>query len=687
MRKLLLFVSAICMAVSYGGCAEVVVTEPDGPGTEEGTGEEPGGDDSDTPTGDIPEGFEEEPDDPVSDFNITFDYSVLARAGHPRLLIDKEGFEDLKTKVTTGRFTYKTLYKLHQEVLSRARQIVSSDRGFTGASDHYTIVDNLLSCSYAYRMTGQSAYLVKAKGDLATVCGYANWVPSGLSVGEISLAVAIAYDWLYYDLGLEERTVIHNAMVDKGIRQVYSKNMSSSIGNWNSIILGGAACASLAVYEKDKEISVKQIEKAVEENKIAMKGIYSPDGNYAEGCGYWEYGTGFEVCFLTSLQDIFGHTAGLMEVPGFMESGKYALYTHGTMNTQFSYCDGGGTTDSPFLTSWWFAAMQDDPTLAFCEARMLDEGNYSDTKLTDTKYRLLPAMIVMMRDFDIDSRTMSPPAEEIWHGAGEMPVVMVRRGWNYDETDVFLGIKAGHCNTWKTSGTAHGHMDAGSFVFEAEGVRWSDDIMRPSYSAWFAALQAAGSRSGDTSQTGLRWDTFRVNNLCHSTIVSYSNDGSVPDKLHPSDFYVDGFATIDEVIDAGGRQGAVVDMTGPMKGQVSRATRTIELVDGTDLVVTDEITALPSLDCELEWRMLSITNATVTEEGITLTKNGRSRTLAMTSSDPSITPEYRKWSTVRPSDWTPRDWDQAISDRTIVGWSVTVPAGRTVRIVTTLASD
>ena len=111
------------------------------------------------------------------------------------------------------------------------------------------------------------------------------------------------------------------------------------------------------------------------------------------------------MCFLTSLQDIFGHTAGLMEVPGFMESGKYALYTHGTMNTQFSYCDGGGTTDSPFLTSWWFAAMQDDPTLAFCEARMLDEGNYSDTKLTDTKYRLLPAMIVMMRDFDIDSRT------------------------------------------------------------------------------------------------------------------------------------------------------------------------------------------------------------------------------------------------------------------------------------------
>lgn len=169
--------------------------------------------------------------------------------------------------------------------------------------------------------------------------------------------------------------------------------------------------------------------------------------------------------------------------------------------------------------------------------------------------------------------------------------------------------------------------------------------------------------------------------------MSYSNDGSVPDKLHPSDFYVDGFATIDEVIDAGGRQGAVLDMSGPMKGQVSRATRTIELVDGSGLVVTDEITALADLDCELEWRMLSITSSTVTDDGITLTKDGRTRTLVMTSSDPTVTPEYKKWSTVRPSEWTPRDWDQAISDRTIVGWSVTVPAGRTVRFVTELTAD
>ena len=630
----------------------------------------------------IPKGFVEEPDDPAEDQHLTFDYSVLAKVGHPRLLIDGRGFVRLKKRVTTDSTSNIILTTLHRAVMSRADKIVSTDRQLVSPSPQFPVVDNLLSCSYAYRLTGDDVYLAKVRADLTDVCGFEDWKPTGLPTGEISLAVAIAYDWLYYDLTLEERKMIHKALVEKGIKPVYETDVSFYGGNWNSVILAGATCASLAVYEKDKEIAVKQIEKAVEENMIAMKGIYSPDGNYAEGCGYWEYGTGFEVCMLTCLHDIFGHTAGLMEVPGFMESGKYALYTHGTMNTTFSYNDGGGEKDAPLLTSWWFAATLNEHSLVGSEKRMLDDGVYSETPLGAIRYRLLATTVAMLGDYDLDEWEIDFPSDEMWHGAGEMPVVMVRKSWKYDGTDVFLGIKAGHCNTWKTSGTAHAHMDAGSFVFEAEGVRWSDDIVRPDYAPWFAALRNAGSRSGDTSQSGLRWDTFRVSNLCHSTIVSYSNDGSIPDKLHPSDFYVDGFATIDEVIDAGGRQGAVVDMTGPMKGQVSRATRTIELVDGTDLVVTDEITALPDLDCELEWRMLSITDAEVSDDGIILTKNGRTRRLVMSSSDPAIIPEYRKWSTVRPSDWTPRDWDQAISDRTIVGWSVTVPAGKTVRTVT-----
>ena len=220
--------------------------------TDEGNCEETGdtgGDDIDDPVAD----FEEEADDPAPDPAGTFDYSLLAEAGHPRLLIDDEGFAALKVKVTSDRFSNPTLYKLHRGVLSRAESIVSDNRQFTGPSDHYVVVDNLLSCAYAYRMTGQEAYLAKARSDLDRICGLSHWNPDGLSVGEVSLAVALAYDWLYYDLDLETRIQAHEAMVRNGIKPVYNKDMSTSIGNWNSIILGGAACASLAVYEKDRE--------------------------------------------------------------------------------------------------------------------------------------------------------------------------------------------------------------------------------------------------------------------------------------------------------------------------------------------------------------------------------------------------------------------------------------------------
>lgn len=680
-----------CLTFVYTGCEEPKpVVPPDDTEIDSGKdeGEDDGQGDSGNTNPDVPEDFTEEPDDPSADPVGTFVYSMVSSAGHPRLLIDADGFKSLKKKVTTDKRSNKTIYKLHTEIVAHAKAIVENNVQFASADNHYIIVENLLYCAYAYKMTGQAAYLAKARADLMKVSGFGTWNPGGLSVGEISLAVALAYDWLYYDLSLEERTTIRKAMVNRGVKQMYNKSYASTIGNWNSICLGGVACASLAAYEKDKDICVKQLEKAIAENSKGVKGMYSPDGNYGEGHGYWEYGTSYQVCFLSCLEGIFGHTAGIKETPGFLQSGKYALFMHGTCNSTFSYSDGGGSSDSPFITSWWFAAQNDDPSLIYAEKRMLDKGEYSDIPLdtSEKPFRLLPAILCMIRDYDIENKVITPPAEKMWHGNGEMPIVVVRDGWDYSESDVYLGIKAGQCNSWATSATSHAHMDAGSFVFEAEGVRWSDDIQRPGYTNWFNALSKAGSRSGDTSQRGLRWDTFRVSNLCHSTIVSYTNDGSVAVKLHSSDYYVDGFATIDEVINTADRKGGVVNMSAPMKGQVAAAKRTVEVVNGTDLVVTDEITALSSMDCLLEWRMLSMTSSSVEDSGIILTKDGKKRILSVSVSDPSAITEYKSWKTTKPTDdgWGVLNFHQSISNRTIVGWSSTVPKGKTVKFVTKL---
>ena len=623
----------------------------------------------------------------------SFDYSVLEGKGHPRLIADAPGFAELKKKVTSRRHKNPTLYRLHKEVVLRAEKILESGRDFSSANEHGIIVDNILACAYAYRLTGKSKFLAKARNDMAKVCTFQSWKPGGLAIGELSFAMGIAYDWLYNELTEGERSVFCKAMVDKGIRPM-SKNKRNAqiVGNWNQVNLGGVSVASLAVYESAKEVAVRQIERAVSGNKAGVQSIYSPNGNYAEGLGYWEYGGSYQACFLSCLKGIFGHTAGIAEVEGFMDSGEYAMFMHGTMNTSFSYSDGGAYADPFLLTSWWFAAQKDDPTLIYREKmRLYDKSDksYKNTPVDreDQFYRMLPAIIVAIRDFDMDSRPVNPPEKEIWSGQGEMPVVMVRHGWKFDGTDVYLGVKGGCADTWETSITSHGHMDAGSFVFEAEGVRWADDIMRPPYGEWYASMRRAESPRIYTAQNGVQWDTFRVSNLCHSTIVSSANNGDVAGKLHSTDYDVDGFASIDKVIDSAGRQGAVLDMTQPMKGQLKKARRTIELVDGTDLVVTDEITALENMDCPIEWRMLSMSSSYVESDRVVLSRNGKMLTLTVVSSDVTVAPKYRSWPTSRPKsdNWGKYlDYKDRIRNRTIAGWSATVPAGKTVKFITVL---
>ena len=208
--------------------------------------------------------------------------------------------------------------------------------------------------------------------------------------------------------------------------------------------------------------------------------------------------------------------------------------------------------------------------------------------------------------------------------------------------------------------------------------------MRPSYGPWFKALKEAGSHSGATYQNSLRWNTFNVSNLAHSCLVAYCNDGSVENKNHPTDYFVDGSASVTPINEKD-RQGAIVDMSAPMKGQVKSATRTIVVLKDGSLEVTDVIEALPEMDCPIEWRMLTKAEAKASEENILLSRSGRKRTLKVEVSDKSITPTYRVLAPALPESWNDEFmYCQKITGRDIASWSATVPAGKTVTFVTTL---
>ena len=63
------------------------------------------------------------------------------------------------------------------------------------------------------------------------------------------------------------------------------------------------------------------------------------------------------------------------------------------------------------------------------------------------------------------------------------------------------------------------------------------------------------------------------------------------------------------------------------------------------------------------------------------------RTLTVVSSDVTVAPKYRSWPTSRPKsdNWGKYlDYKDRIRNRTIAGWSATVPAGKTVKFITVL---
>ena len=87
-----------------------------------------------------------------------------------------------------------------------------------------------------------------------------------------------------------------------------------------------------------------------------------------------------------------------------------------------------------------------------------------------------------------------------------MSVALIRTGWDKGE-GFYVGIKGG------TASANHAHMDAGSFVFEAQGVRWAQDLGMQEY----YSLEKEGVRLRNGDQDGQRWDVFRYNNFVHNT--------------------------------------------------------------------------------------------------------------------------------------------------------------------------
>ena len=609
-----------------------------------------------------------------------FDYSKLK--GHPRLLMSDNDFSDLRHKVNADRSDYEVLADINDLIIGYADEYLAAPEVIEFKLDasgkrllpmSKRALKQIFFWSYAWHMTGDRKYVEGVRKIIPVVCGFPNWNPKHfLDVAEMSLALSIAYDWMYDQLSSKERNMIRESIVNKAFIPsrtvgIYDPKSTSSTSNWNQVCNAGLVCAAIVLYDKEKDICTEVIERAIPSNARALEHIYSPDGAYPEGYTYWHYGTDFNIIMLAALEHVFGHTASLAQTPGFMRTPGHMLFMAGATESCYSYFD-CLKGEAARMGMWYFADKLSDLSILTNELRLMKTIKYPGKQEC---IRILPLIPCVTKNLKLSSYDVPKPEKQLWHGNGRNPVVLVHTDWTFSESDKYLGFKGGQASQ------SHGHMDAGSFTYYAFGVRWSDDLGLESYTRIENYGKAVGKNAWNIKlQESLRWEIYRYNNHSHSTLtVNHANHN------------IFGFAPILEVYDTLGVLGGKVDLTAALVPEVKSAVRTIKLVDEEVLYVIDEITAAQDRDSNVEWRMMTKTNVTVEDGYEMLEQSGKRMILSAMSSDPSIKIEYTQWEARRPDHWKEIGVDSKNNGYVVAGYKVTVPAGRSVVLTTKLIPD
>ena len=570
--------------------------------------------------------------------------------GHPRLFLAAGGEEAIRQRVASD-----PLWKNLQAglVAEADRQLTTKpvERVLIGRrllDKSRTALSRVMHLGLAWRLTGEKKYLERARAELLAVAAFTDWNPKHfLDVGEMTAAVGIGYDWCYNALDEPTRRTLREAIVTKGLKTSQTTNSwTKATNNWNQVCNGGITIGALAVAESDAALAAELIARAVNTVPLSMH-EFSPDGAYPEGPGYWGYGTTFNVLLISALQSVLGTDFGLTQQPGFLATADYYLQVTGPSGYYFNYSDAGRGGQGMAAAMFWFAAQRKDSYLLWNEWPKIAQA---PTRRGGRGGRDRTDPMVMLWMAPTQEKPTAPRALS-WSAQGPTPVAFHRSAWTADAS--YVAIKGG------SPSASHAHMDVGTFVMDADGVRWADDLGMQDYES----IESKGINLWGKGQDAERWKIFRLGTSAHSVLMV---DGQQQ--------RFDGHAPI--VLAKPGR--TVVDLGSIYRGQLAGARRGVALQADRSVLVQDEIAAAGKA-ATVRWAM--VTRAEVTVDGAgraTLSQDGKRLAFRVVEPAGAVVKIY-------PTDPPPAATDARNPGTRMIGFEVAVTAGQTQRIVVQLA--
>lgn len=442
-----------------------------------------------------------------------------------------------------------------------------------------------------YRIDQNKQVLERINKEVLAVCNFSDWNPSHyLDVAEMSLAVAIAVDWAGEALPDSTLKMAKQALIEKGIAPSFVNRSKhhwlKGSNNWNQVCHGGLVAAAIAVADDAPELAAKTINRALEGIPYALA-QYGPDGVYPEGSTYWYYGTTYTALTSSMLSSAFGTDFGIADYPGLKESATFRAMCNAPSGMYFNYADCWDVrSKNGDFTLAWFANQTGNSLFFERERFMLDP-----TQMDELTRHAGVGLIWLSQ---VQPKTKKAVLPMAWKGNGVNPIVIFTGGAD-DKYGYYLGAKGG------SGSVSHGNMDAGSFVFELNGVRWVVDPGNQDY----YPLEKAGFNLWANCQDCERWNLLTKNNFGHSTLT-------VNNQRHN----VQGTAEIIE-FNSGSQPKAVINLTPTFKGQLGHVERTFTKDSPVSLIIDDRFKLEEATEM-ITWQLITTAEVDIEQGGATL---------------------------------------------------------------------
>ena len=465
-------------------------------------------------------------------------------------------------------------------------------------------VRRLSTLALAYRFEREESYLLRLEEELKAVCSFVDWNPSHfLDVAEMAAGVALALDWAGEWISPEISEMARFALVNKALKPGLASSSDNwwitTDNNWNLVCHGGLSLAALAVYEQESALASAILHQAVEHIPTALA-PYAPEGIYPEGASYWFYATTYLCTVLSAYESALGTGFEFINVPGVQESAVFSQVLAGPSGEYFNFFDsglGGFHSLSHFGLLAWFALRTGEGFDWSSYAALLENELNAAPQSNSPRFYPVHFLNLLSMDRQNSSEFIWP---ETWSGGGNEALVVIRDRQN-TENSFFLAAKGGR------AADNHGNMDAGSFVFELDGVRWSVDPGNQDYNT---LEQLMGGGLWNSAQDSPRWSLLTKHSSGHSTLT-------VNGEMH----LADARAGLISREMRGEQPEFTFDLSEVYGDKLQQAERTFTRLSATRLGIRDEVVFSPETR-SLTWQMITQAEVTVMPSGMVLEQDG-----------------------------------------------------------------